>query len=66
MSRLDEIEIAVSQLSLDDLTKFRDWFAEFDARHWDQQIEQDVRDLKLDPLMDQALDHLRSDRCSSL
>ena len=66
MMPLDEIEMAVSQLSLDDLARFRDWFADFDARHWDQQFEQDVRDGKLDRVADQALDHLRSDRCSPL
>jgi len=66
MTRLDEIESAVSQLSPDDLARFRDWFAEFDARQWDQQFEQDVRDGKLDQLAEQALDHLQSDRCSPL
>jgi hypothetical protein len=63
---LSQIETAVSQLSADELARFREWFAHFDADRWDQQIEQDVRDGKLDTLADRALDHARSDRCTPL
>ena len=42
MSTLKEVELAVSQLSPEDLAAFRAWFAEFDAVAWDEQIEKDV------------------------
>jgi len=66
MSTLDEIETAVSLLSVDELARFRRWFAEFDAQQWDEQIEQDVRAWRLDQLVDQALGHLRAGRCTPL
>jgi hypothetical protein len=66
MSSLKEIESAVSQLSADDLTAFRDWFAEFDAAAWDRQIEADVAAGKLDELAQRALKHLREGRCTDL
>jgi hypothetical protein len=66
MSTLKEIESAVSQLSADELTAFRDWFAEFDAEVWDRQIEADVAAGKLDELAQRALQHLREGRCTDL
>ena len=66
MSTLKEIESAVSQLSANELTAFRDWFAVFDAAAWDRQIEADVAAGKLDELAQQALQHLREGRCTDL
>ena len=66
MSTLNDIEAAVAGLSQDELTRFRQWFAEFDARHWDRQIEEDIRAGKLDKLGDRAIEHHRSDRCTPL
>ena len=66
MSTLQEIEDAISQLSSDDLSRFRTWFAEFDAEAWDRQFEEDVVSGKLDALADKALAHLRKGRCTDL
>ena len=58
MTRLENVENHVAQLTSDELRAFRDWFAAFDAETWDRQIESDVRGGKLDQLADQALsDH---------
>jgi len=54
-SDLREIERAVSQLSDEDLAKFRTWFAEFDAANWDRQFETDVAAGRLDALANKAL-----------
>jgi hypothetical protein len=35
MKALQEIELAISQLSKEELASFRVWFAEFDAAIWD-------------------------------
>ena len=52
------IETAVESLPPSELAEFRQWFAEFDADAWDQQIEQDAAAGKLDPLAAEALaDH---------
>jgi hypothetical protein len=63
---LSEIERAVSQLSPDDLTAFRVWFAEFDAKLWDRQFEADVTAGRFDTLAEKALQHLREGRCTDL
>jgi hypothetical protein len=55
MSKLEAIEKKVSDLSAEELAKFRRWFAEFDSAAWDRQIERDVKAGKLDALADEAL-----------
>lgn len=52
MTKLDEIEKAVEQLSPEEMAKFRDWFEELQATLWDQQFERDVKAGKLDKLAD--------------
>ena len=66
MSTLQEIEAAVSQLKPEELASFRAWFAEFDARAWDIQFEQDVASGRLDKLAEEALEDLRKGRCTDL
>ena len=63
---LKEIEKAISQLSKQDLTEFRRWFAEFDAQAWDQEFERDVMTGKLDGLAEKALKHLREGNYTNL
>jgi len=43
------------QLSEKELATLRAWFAEFQARQWDGQIERDVAAGKLDWLAEEAL-----------
>ena len=66
MSTVDEIEAAVSRLSRQELTAFRDWFSEFDAAAWDRQFEADVAAGHLDVLADEAIRDLREGRCRDL
>ena len=66
MNTLEEIEAAVSQLKAEELAIFRTWFAEFDAKAWDVQFEQDVASGRLDKLADEALEDLRKGRCTEL
>jgi hypothetical protein len=55
MSELEKLEEHVQTLSPEELMKFRAWFAEFDARAWDAQIEADSRAGRLDSLVSEAL-----------
>jgi hypothetical protein len=58
MSRIEQIEHQVQDLSAEELRTFRDWFLTFDALAWDAQIDADIHAGKLDSLADQALrDH---------
>jgi hypothetical protein len=66
MSTIEEIQTAVSKLSPEELSAFRAWFAEFDAKVWDQQFEQDVAAGRLDSLAEEALRDLREGRCTDL
>jgi hypothetical protein len=60
MSAIQEIERAVSKLSPDDLASFRNWFAEFEARIWDEQFEKDANSGKLDKLANEAISDFRA------
>ena len=58
MSRIEQIERQIQQLTAEELAALRDWFATFDAEAWDRQMEADARDGKLDRLAEAALgDH---------
>ena len=58
MTKVEQIEQDVRQLSERELASFRAWFSEFDAATWDQQLEADVSAGRLDALADAALaDH---------
>ena len=66
MSTISEIERAIEQLPADELSRFRAWFAEFDAARWDRQFEQDAAAGRLDALADEAVSDLRQGRCTDL
>jgi len=55
MGKVEKIEREIKDLSPEEMTELREWFAAFDAEAWDRQFEADVRAGKLDALADQAL-----------
>ena len=58
MTRIDQIEQQVQQLSREELAAFRKWFTEFEADAWDRQIEADALAGRLDHIAKQAIrDH---------
>jgi hypothetical protein len=66
MQTVQEIEAAISQLSEDELSRFREWFEEFDAKAWDKQFENDVMGGKLDNLASQAISDFQAGKCKEL
>ncbi len=56
MSTIPEIQQAILALPQDDYVRLRQWFGELDWGKWDDQIEADSEDGKLDFLVNQALD----------
>lgn len=66
MTRVEEIEQAVLGLAPEDLSEFRRWFQEFDARLWDEELERDVEAGRLDSLAAEALEDLREGRTRPL
>ena len=66
MTTLEDIERAVAELSHDQLQKFRAWFEQFEAAHFDQKIERDAKAGKLDRLAEQALADFKAGRAREL
>lgn len=66
MTKVEDIEKAVSGLAPEDLTRFRAWFEAFDAERFDAKIERDAAAGRLDRLGDEALADLRGGRARRL
>ena len=54
MSTITEIQQAILALPENDYVQLRQWFSELDWKKWDEQIEADSQDEKLDFLAAQA------------
>jgi hypothetical protein len=54
MTRLEALEEEIKKLSHGEFGQLRDWLLEQDWLQWDQQIEQDSANGKLDSLFDEA------------
>jgi hypothetical protein len=58
MGKVESIEHLIQELSATELTRLREWFAQYDAEIWDRQMEADAKAGKLDALAERALrDH---------
>jgi hypothetical protein len=55
MSKIENLEKQIQQLSPEELVEFRRWYADFDAELWDRQFESNAKAGKLDALADKAL-----------
>jgi len=51
---ITEIEQAITELSPEELARFRAWFDEYYAEVWDKQIEADAKSGRLDKLIAEA------------
>jgi hypothetical protein len=60
---IKEIESAIAQLPPSELAELAKWFEEFQARVWDEQLEQDVKAGRLDALLKQAEQDFEQGRC---
>ena len=56
MSTITEIQQAILALPENDYAQLRQWFSELDWKKWDEQIESDSEDGKLDFMVTQALE----------
>ena len=66
MTTVAEISGAVRRLPKRELTRFRRWFAEYDAAAWDQQFERDVTEGRLDRFAREAQREVRAGRAKAL
>ena len=59
MTRIQNLEREIKELTRSELAAFRQWFQEFDAAQWDRQIEENALAGKFDRLAEKALaDHV--------
>jgi hypothetical protein len=66
MTKLEDIEKAVTKLAPAELAKFRAWFEAFDGALLDEKIGRDVESGKLDRLADKARADFRAGRAREL
>jgi len=66
MSRVEQIEERIQELSPDEIDALRRWFIAFDEQRWDAQIQADTKSGKLDSLIDRALEDHKGGRSTSL
>ncbi|CDX43171.1 conserved hypothetical protein [Mesorhizobium plurifarium] len=66
MTKLEQIEKSVAELSPEELKAFAVWFEALQADLWDKQIEADARAGPLDKLAEQALADHRAGRTRPL
>lgn len=55
MSKIESLEREIEKPRPDELAAFREWFANYDADAWDDQIKRDAETGKLDRLAAEAL-----------
>jgi len=60
MTKVEDIERAISALAPAELAKFRAWLDAFDAERFDSRIARDAASGKLDRLGEAAIDDLKS------
>ena len=66
MSEVEQIESRIKSLSPGDLAELRAWFAEFDARAWDRQIEADSVAGRLDGLVEESMSEYKAGKSRAL
>lgn len=62
MPTLEQIEAAILTLPPNEFQKLRQWFFDLDYQRWDEQLEQDVADGKLDALAEEAIADFKASR----
>ena len=55
MTKVEKLEIEIRKLEESELTKFREWFYEYDSVNWDKQIGEDILSGRLDKLANDAI-----------
>lgn len=61
-----EIENAITQLPPSEVAELSQWFEEFQAQVWDEQIERDSKAGRFDNLIEQAKAEYAAGRCKPL
>lgn len=66
MSNLEQIEAAILSLPSHDFEKLRLWFFDLDYERWDEQLERDIADGRLEALAQEAIAEFEAGHCREL
>jgi hypothetical protein len=63
MSTIEQIETAILTLAPTEFQQLRQWFLDVDYQRWDEQLEQDIADGKLEDLAAEAIAEFKAGHC---
>lgn len=66
MTKLEQIEKSVAELSPEEFERFTVWFETLRAARWDRELAEDATSGALDELAERALSQFRSNRTRPL
>jgi hypothetical protein len=66
MTKVEMLEREIAELAPEELAIFREWFAAFDAKAWDRQLEADAEAGKLNVVAESALKEYRAGKTRPL
>ncbi|WP_373524635.1 hypothetical protein [Nostoc sp.] len=66
MLTLEQIESAILQLPPNEYQKLIQWFADLDYQRWDEQLEKDIADGKLEAFAQEAIAEFEAGNCRSI
>jgi hypothetical protein len=66
MSTIEQIEAAILTLPPEQFQRLRQWILEVDYQRWDEQLEQDIADGKLEALAEEAIAEFKAGHCREL
>ena len=66
MSNLEQIEAAILSLPSNQFEKLRVWFFDLDYERWDEQLERDIADGRLEALAQEAIAEYEAGHCHEI
>jgi hypothetical protein len=66
MTKVEMLEHEIAELPPEQLAIFRQWFAAFDAKAWDRQLEADAEGEKLTAVAESSLNEYRAGKTRTL
>lgn len=66
MLNLEQIEAVILSLPVTEFERLRLWFLDLDYERWNEQIEQDIEDGKLEILAQEAIAEFESGQCRKI
>jgi hypothetical protein len=66
MSTIEQIKTAILSLAPSEFQRLRQWIFDVDYQRWDEQIERDIAEGKLDALIEEAISEFKAGQCREI